>query len=117
MELKNYIAEGKLKGGGVKFFTKKKGLELYKGFKTFYANRETIERYEVIDESSHKSMASGIVRGAVGGAIGGVVGAAAGAASAKSKSIYKVALYFTDGEKSLVVIDDFIYGQLVEMMF
>lgn len=76
-------------------------------------SKETVESYEVLDESSQTSMASGVARGIIGGALLGGVGAIAGAASAKKKGLHTVSIVFKDGTKSLCQLDDLAYKNLL----
>ena len=80
-------------------------------------NSETVESYELITDEHRKSAASGVARGLVGGALLGPVGMLAGSISAKSKSIYQVAIMFKDGKKSLVEVDDKIYKAIIKSCF
>lgn len=77
---------------------------------------EYVDHYELIDQSSSKSMSSAIMRGAVGGALLGPVGLAA-AVTAKNKSTYLVAVYYKDGEKSLLEMDESVYNMFLKRMF
>ena len=84
--------------------------------KTIEINKETVEDYEVMDESHRKSATSAVGRGLVGGFLLGPVGLLAGL-SAKSKGTHVVALQFKDGKKSLIEMDDKMYKALVQKMF
>lgn len=84
--------------------------------KTIEINKETVEDYEVMDESHRKSATSAVGRGLVGGFLLGPVGMLAGL-SAKSKGTHVVALQFKDGKKSLIEMDDKMYKALVQKMF
>jgi len=77
---------------------------------------ETVERYEVIDEKTQKSATSAILRGFAGAVLLGGVGLLAGL-SAKSKGIYVLAIYFNDGKKSLIEVNDKIYKNLMIKLF
>ena len=79
-------------------------------------SKETVESYEVVDETSHKSATSAIARGAVGSFFLGPLGLAA-ALSAKSKGTYLVALYFCNGKKALVECDQKVYNAIVKALF
>ena len=80
-------------------------------------NAKTVKAYEVVNENSQKSAASGIARGIVGGALLGGVGAIAGAASGKSKSTHQVAVEFMNGKKSLLELDDKCYNLFLKVCF
>ena len=77
---------------------------------------DTIERYEVIDEKTQKSASSAILRGFAGAVLLGGVGLLAGL-SAKSKGTHILTLYFNDGKKSLIEINDRIYKNLMMKLF
>lgn len=85
-------------------------------FKSINLDKDTVEEYEVLDESSQKSAVSAVGRAFVGGVILGPVGWLAGL-SAKSKGTHIVAIQFKDGKKSLIEIDDKIYSSLMKKMF
>jgi hypothetical protein len=108
-------------------------------------NKESVERYEVINEQStvttftkgytKKSMIGAGTKGAVGAAIGTVIapgigtliGAGAGVSTAKSKNKsltnevttkdLMVAIYFANGEQSLVKIDGTYYEKFLTCCF
>lgn len=80
-------------------------------------NAKTVKAYELVNEESNKSAASGVARGIVGGALLGGVGAIAGAASAKEKGTYQVAVEFVDGKKSLLKLDNKAYQTLTKVCF
>jgi hypothetical protein len=79
-------------------------------------NKETVESYEIVDESKRKSAASAVGRGLAGSLLLGPVGLLAGL-SAKSKGTHVLAVQFKDGKKSLLEIDDKIYSTLVKKLF
>jgi hypothetical protein len=74
------------------------------------------ESYEVITEENMKSGSSAILRGAAGAALLGGIGILAGL-TAKNKGIYLVAIFWKDGERSLIEIDEKLYKVLVKSMF
>ena len=84
--------------------------------KTVPVCKATVENYEVVDETSRKSAASAVGRAAVGGLLLGPIGLAAGL-SAKSKGTHTVAIYFKDGKRSLIEVDDKIYKALISSLF
>ena len=81
-----------------------------------FADKKTVEAYEVITEEHRTSLVSGIARGLVGGAILGPVGLLAGL-TAKNKDTYNVAVMWKNGKKSLIEIDDKIYKALIKKLF
>jgi hypothetical protein len=86
-------------------------------FKTLVEiNKNTVESYEVVDETSRKSATSAVGRGLVGSIVLGPVGLLAGL-SAKSKGTHIVAIQFSDGKKSLLELDDKVYTALVKKLF
>lgn len=56
------------------------------------------------------------MRGAVGGALLGPIGLAA-AVTAKNKNTYLVAVYYKDGDKSLLEMDERVYNMFLKEMF
>jgi hypothetical protein len=87
------------------------------GFKnSIDLSKDTVEEYEIVDESKRKSAASAVGRGLAGSLLLGPVGMLAGL-SAKSKGTHVLALQFKDGKKSLIEIDDKIYGTLMKKLF
>ena len=80
-------------------------------------DRYSVESYELVTDQHTKSFSSGMVRGAVGGALLGPVGMLAGGLSAKNKGIYQVAIYFRDGKRSLLEVDDKVYKAIVKSCF
>lgn len=92
--------------------------------KYFDLNKDTVDHYEVIDETSlttgKKSAVSAVGRAFVGGALLGPAGLLAGV-TAKTK--YKtqrdvlVAVQFKDGKQSLIQFDDKTYKQFVKKVF
>lgn len=85
-------------------------------FSSIKLNKETVEEYEVLDESHNKSAVSAVGRGLVGGFLLGPVGLLAGL-SAKSKGVHIVAVQFKDGKKSLIEMDEKIYRALIKNCF
>lgn len=79
-------------------------------------DKTTVESYEIVDEETRKSAASGVARGAVGAALLGPIGLMAGL-SAKNKNTYTIALRFKDGKNSLIEIDQKIYKVLIRNLF
>jgi hypothetical protein len=84
--------------------------------KSVEINKNTVDTYEVVDESTRKSAASAVGRGLAGGLLLGPVGMLAGL-SAKSKGTHVIAIQFKDGKKSLLEIDDKIYSALMKKLF
>jgi hypothetical protein len=79
-------------------------------------NKNTVESYKIVHEETRKSVTSAIVRAALGGLVLGPVGLAAGV-TARSVGTHTVALYFKDGKKCLVELDDGEYKLLLSSMF
>lgn len=85
-------------------------------FKKIPINKDTVEKYEVVDEKSQKSAISAIGRGFIGASLLGPVGLLAGL-SAKSKGVHTIAIQFKDGKRSLIEVDDDIYKELIKKLF
>ena len=79
-------------------------------------DKSNVDSYEIIDEKNRKSATSAVGRAAVGGFLLGPVGLLAGL-SAKSKGTHTIAIYFKNGMKSLVEVDDDIKKQIVTSLF
>lgn len=90
-------------GGGVKIA----GIKL---------DKSNVDYYEILDEKQRKSAVSAVGRAAIGSFIFGPVGLLAGL-SAKSKGIHTIAIYFKNGMKSLLEVDDTIKKQIVSSLF
>lgn len=119
MGVSNTIIAGDYKGY-IDYKNAKKGLYIYGAFglgKKTFINKETVDRYEVINEEQHTSFASGVARGVVGAMAFGGIGAIAGAASAKKKTHHSVSIFFKDGTKCLCELDDDMYKKLVQVMY
>ena len=86
-------------------------------FKTMNLDKSVVESYEVINSDSSKSAKSAIGRSLVGGFFLGGVGVLAGGLSAKNRGTYSIAIYFKDGKKSLIEVDDKIYNAIVKTLF
>jgi hypothetical protein len=84
--------------------------------KSVEINKDTVETYEVVDETSRKSAVSAVGRGLVGSLVLGPVGLLAGL-SAKSKGTHVMAIQFKDGKKSLLEINDKVYKALMKKLF
>lgn len=90
---------------------------LITGFsKKIYINKDTVELYEVLDESKSKSATSAVGRAAVGSLLLGPVGLLAGV-SAKTVGAYYVAIQFKDGKRSLLEINDNIFKTIQRQLF
>lgn len=115
MGAKNKVMAGDYKGKDVSVTFG--NVFLVTGFlKTMQLNSETVEEYEVMNESHRKSAASAVGRGLVGGFLLGPVGMLAGL-SAKSKGVHIVAVQFKDSKKSLIEMDDKIYNAFIQNCF
>lgn len=85
-------------------------------FSSIDLTKDTVEEYEVLDETSRKSATSAVGRAFVGGVILGPVGWLAGL-SAKSKGTHVIAVSFKDGKRSLLEVDDKIYKSIITKLF
>lgn len=74
---------------------------------------KTVERFEVINKDERKSAVSGITRGLIGGAIFGTAGIIGGALSAKNAVEYQIAIYFRDGKKCMIAVDQEIFEAII----
>ena len=108
---KNLVISGDYKGASV-------SLAWFGGVKIggIKLDKLNVDNYEIIDEKSRKSATSAVGRAAVGSFLLGPVGLLAGL-SAKSKGIHIIAIYFKNGMKSLIEVDDDIKKQLVISLF
>ncbi|XOQ44300.1 MAG: hypothetical protein ACFWTN_07660 [Clostridium sp.] len=111
----NMVIAGDYKGAGIAMGFN--SLTICKGFKRIKLTKDIVESYEVMTEEHRKSAKSGVARGLIGGALLGGVGTIAGAVSAKNKGTYQVAVYFKDGKKSLLQLDDKAYKILIKTLF
>lgn len=84
--------------------------------KSIEINKNTVDSYEVIDQTSRKKVTSAVGRAAVGSFLLGPVGLVAGV-SAKNKGTYLIALQFKDGKRSLIEVDDKIYKAIARTLF
>jgi len=91
-------------------------VHLFYWFKIIAINKETIQEYEVLDESRTKSAISAMGRGLLGSFALGPVGLLAGL-SAKSKGTHIISIKFKNGKNSLIEIDDFIYKELIKKLY
>lgn len=115
MGAKNAVIAGDYEGK--KFVNSSKGIILAISLtKSITLNKDTVESYEVMDESSKTSAVSAVSRGLVGSFLLGPVGLLAGI-SAKKKGVHVVAIQFKDGKKSLIEIDDKLYKTLMKTLF
>ena len=107
---KNIVISGAYEGRSV--------LELFGDVKIgdIYLNHSTVSSYEVVDEQYRKSAGSAVGRAAVGAFFLGPVGLLAGI-SAKSKGIHTLIIYFHNGQKSMIEVDDATYKAIVKALF
>lgn len=112
----NYVLKGDYFNYTVKSAYNGIKLTAFTGEGTALINKDTVDSYEVITEDKRESGTSAILRGAAGAALLGPVGTLAGL-TAKSKGTYLVAVFFKDGKKSLLQINDKLYKELVTAMF
>ncbi|MBT2736174.1 hypothetical protein [Bacillus sp. ISL-7] len=115
MAAKNKVIAGDYEGSTVsESFS---GICLMKNFANVRdINKDTVESYEVLDETKRKSATSAVGRAFVGSLVLGPVGLLAGL-SAKSKSTHVIAIQFKGGKKSLLEIDNRIYSNLIKKLF
>jgi hypothetical protein len=85
----------------------------YFGKKRVYLNKDTIERYEVIGADTSKNLGSSLVKGAVGGAILGPAGMVAGALAGSNNTNATLAIYFKDGKKSIIKVNEQVYHSII----
>lgn len=83
------------------------------GKKGVFLNEDTIEKYEVVGEDTSKSLGSSVVKGAVGGALLGPVGLVAGTLAGSNKTNATMVLYFKDGKKSIVKVNEAVYHYIL----
>jgi hypothetical protein len=79
-------------------------------------HKSNVESYELITEEKMKSASSSVLRAGAGAFLLGPIGLFAGL-SGKNKGIYMIAIYFKDGKKSLIEVDDKVYKAIVSSMF
>ena len=79
-------------------------------------NKNTVDSYEVVDEKYRTSAASAVGRAAIGGFLLGPAGLLAGL-SAKKKGKHTIAVYFKNGKKSLLELDDNMYKLVIQELF
>lgn len=77
-------------------------------------DKKHVERYELADKDTLHKFNYG--RALVGTVVMGGIGAVAGI-GAKNKNIYQIAIYFRNGESSLVEVDDKVYKAIVAQLF
>ncbi len=87
------------------FMGSKEGIAISYGFaKLYILNAETVQRWQLVTESSDKDSASMAVRGLGGWLLFGGAGALIGAATTKSDGVI-LAIEFKDGKKSLITLE------------
>ncbi|ASA23514.1 hypothetical protein [Paenibacillus donghaensis] len=115
MAAKNKVIAGDYKGKALVIVFGQVSLSI--GFmKTINLDKNTVEEYEVMNETHSKSATSAVGRGLVGGFLLGPVGLLAGL-SAKSKGTHVLAIQFKDGKKSLIEVDEKIYKAIITNCF
>lgn len=119
MGTKNTVQAGDFKQKYVGFKNKKKGMFLFGSFGAgkVWINKDTVDYYEVIGEEQGRSFGSGVARGIAGAALFGGVGALAGAMSGKKKGTRLVSIVFKDKKKCLVELDDFMFKNLIAILY
>ena len=79
-------------------------------------SKDSVESFEILDETQRKSASSAIMRAGAGALLLGPVGLAAGL-SAKSKGSNLIALVFKNGKKSLIEVDNKIKKAIIASLF
>lgn len=79
-------------------------------------DKSNVDGYEIMNEKNRKSALSAIGRAAIGSLFLGPVGLLAGL-SGKSKGTHTIAIYFKNGKKSLVEVDDDIKELIISSLF
>lgn len=79
--------------------------------------KEYITRYEVLSQESQVSSSSAYKKSLVGGFFFGGAGAVAGAASANRETTYRLAIYYPEGDKSLIEVDSAMFAAIQRDMF
>lgn len=77
-------------------------------------NKRTVKNYTIIDENNKNQYS--IWKGILGVTLLGSIGAVAGIGGKKKKE-YIIAIEWTQGEKSLIYIDDETYKEFLKGMF
>lgn len=92
-------------------------LVISKGTRNVPLSKRTVSNILEINKESNKSISNTVGRSIVGGALLGGVGAITGAVTSKSDISHTVMIQFKDGKKSLIEIDDKLYGILNMSLF
>ena len=79
-------------------------------------SKYNVDHYEILDEKQQKSVSRAVGRAAMGGLLLGPIGLFAGL-SAKNKGTHLIALYFKDGSKSLLEVDDNYKKRILTALF
>lgn len=112
-----YVAGGDYKNNVI-LFKKDQAYIAIRSFGGFekeriYLNKDTIERYEIIGEDTSKNMGSSFVKGAIGSVVLGPVGMVAGALAGSNNTNATLAIYFKDGKKSLIKVNESAYQSII----
>lgn len=105
----NYVLEGKYKNRKILG-----GSTLDIDIDWMPLNKRYISSYTIIDETNKDQYS--FWKGALGVALFGGIGAVAGIGG-KNKKEYLIAIEWTDGEKSLILISDEYYKVFIKSMF
>ncbi|MDD7625020.1 MAG: hypothetical protein PUJ56_02400 [Butyricicoccus sp.] len=115
MSVKNGVIAGDYKGYDmIRFFGKIHLMGILPP--PIIIDKTTVERYEVVDKNNETSISSAFGRAAAGSLLFGPIGLAAGF-TAQKKNIHTIALYFKDGKKSLLEVNDANYKAIMKKLF
>lgn len=109
----NKVLAGDYKDSIIQFTSSIPAIYLGMG-KKIPIDKAHVLRYEVAGQETKSGFSVG--KAALGAAVFGDVGVIAGA-NGKNKSLYQVALYFRDGKKSLIEVDDRCYKAITTELF
>lgn len=116
MKAKNRVVNGEHTGCEVTNVNNQM-LVISKGTRNIPLSKRMVANIVEINTESNKSVSNTIGRSIVGGALLGGVGAIAGAVTSKNNVSHTIMIQFKDGKKSLIEIDDKLYGILNMSLF
>ena len=79
-------------------------------------SKDSVDFFEILDETQRKSASSAIIRAGIGALVLGPIGVVAGL-SARSKGSNLIALEFKGGRKSLIEVDNEIKKAIIAFLF